>query len=342
MTPRAWWDRAARVALTVVALGGVVGCEKLSSLFGGNQDSSATASTTAAPAANAAGVPQRPPVLPADTAASINGVAVSKADVELRVQELKALMMNLGQEWKPLTEEQLGAVLDELVNNELMSQAAVARGLDRQLETQRHWEFIRRGFFAQEWLQWNQNRLDVSSAEVEQAYEQNKLGFREPERRKLRQITVASEEQAKQALAQLLSGSVQFSELAQQTSLAPSAAKGGLLDKWVMRTQEKAFVFPSEADAEAAGIMSLDPGLEAAAFAIDQVNGLSSYVKGADNRYHLFQLVERQAEKQRTLTDVWDQIKNYLLVQKLQAALEELRTQAKIERFPERLHGVTQ
>ena len=280
--------------------------------------------------------------MPGDVIASINGVPVSKADIDLRIEELKGLMANLGQEWKPLTGEQMSAVLDELVNNELMSQAAVARGLDRQLETQRRWDFLRRGFFAQEWLRWNQTRLEVSSAEVEQAYETNKLGFREPERRKLRQLTVATEDQAKQALAQLLSGSTSFDELAKQISVGPTASQGGLLSKWVMRAQEKAFVFPSEADAETAGVISLDPALEAAAFAVDQVNGLSSYVKGADNRYHLFQLVERQAEKQRTLTDVWDQIKNYLLVQKLQNSLEELRTQAKIERFPERLQSVSQ
>ena len=65
-------------------------------------------------------------------------------------------------------------------------------------------------------------------------------------------------------------------------------------------------------------------------------------MKGPDNRFHVFQLVERKAERQRPLTEVWDQIKNYLIVQKLQGALEDLRTQAKIERFPERLQSVTQ
>ncbi|MBI4342590.1 MAG: peptidyl-prolyl cis-trans isomerase [Candidatus Omnitrophica bacterium] len=314
----------------------MAGCEKLSSLFqGGPEEATAT---PAAPAAPSPGQASRPPVLPGDVVANVNGVPLSKTDIETRVEELKTLVTNLGQPWTPLTAEQMDAVLDELVNNELMSQEAVARGLDRQLATQRRFEFLRRTFFAQEWLQWNRARLEVSSAEVEQYYETNKPGFRTPERRKLRQLTAASEEQAKQALSQLLGGTSDFASLAQQSSLAPSAPQGGLLAQWVVREAEKVLLGPAEAEST----VSLDPALEAAAFAIDQVNGLSSYVKGADTRYHLFQLVERQAEHQRPLTELWDQIKNFLLFQKLQGSLEQLKSKAKIERFPERLDAITQ
>src|SRR3989338_2035237 len=248
-----------------------------------------------------------------------------------------------------------------------MSQDAVARGLDRSLDTQRRWEYLRRGFFAQEWLRWNRDRLTVSPEEVEQYYEQNQAGFRIPARLKLRQLVVASEEQAKRALAQLLDGTADFSNLAQQISLGSSAAQGGglaaggvrgdgkkyicvgsrggeggVLATWVMRENEKMYLYGSETDAAAAGVTSLDPILEAAAFAIDQVNGLSGIVKGADNRYHLFQLAERQEEHQQDKTEVWDQIKNFLTVQKLQASIDELQKKAAIERFTDRMEGVTQ
>jgi hypothetical protein len=39
---------------------------------------------------------------------------------------------------------------------------------------------------------------------------------------------------------------------------------------------------------------------------------------------------------------VYDQIKNYLMLQKMQGELEKLRTAAKVETFPERLDMVTQ
>lgn len=292
--------------------------------------------------AQSAVTPARPSVLPSDVVATVNAVSIAKTDVELRVQELKAMVENAGEPWTPLSAEDMAAVLDELVNTELMSQDAVARGLDRSLDTQRRWEYLRRGFFAQEWLRWNQERLAVSPEEIEQYYAQNAAGFRVPARRKLRQIIVASEDQAKRALAQLHGGTTDFTNLAQQISVGPTAAQGGLLPMWTMRTDDKAFLYASEADAQAAGVASLDPVLEAAAFAIDQVNGLSSYVKGADNQYHLFQLVEREEDRQRDKAEVWDGIKSFLTVQKLQASIDELKTKATVERFADRLEGVSQ
>lgn len=328
--------RACAIALR--AGSAIAGCDKLTAALGKKR---ADPDSARAPS-HAAVQPAKPVVLPTETLAIVNGVPIAKADLELRIQELKALAMNLGQPWTPLAKEQLQAGVDELVTSELLNQAAITRGLDRDAETQQRWAFARRAFFAQEWLRWNRQRLEVKSDEVEKFYEENKQGFREPERRRLRQLVVAGEDDAKRALAQLLGGSVSFDALAKQISAAASAANGGLLDDWVMRANEKALAFPSDAEASAAGIISLDPALEAAAFVIDKVDGLSNYVKGPDGKYHLFQLVERKAERQRPLTELWDQIKNFLLVQKLQGAIDELRKSAKIEKFPERLESVKQ
>jgi peptidyl-prolyl cis-trans isomerase C len=322
----------------LVGLVAVGGCDRLP--WPSNGDDKEAQATS--PAAQRPVTPSRPSVAPGDVLATVNGVSISRHDVESRIQELKALLTNLGQPWTPLSDDQLEGVLDELINSEVLSQDAVARGLDRSSDTQRRWEFTRRVFFTQEWLRWTQEEREVGSADVERYYEDNKRGFRVPERRQLRQIIVASEDQAKRALAQLLGESVEFAALAQQISLAPTAAQGGLLPGRVMRAAEKAFMYPTDADATAAGVTSLDPALEAAAFAIDQVNGLSNYVKGSDNRFHIFQLVEREEERQRPLSEVWDQIKNFLLAQQLQQRVEALRAKAEIERFPERLEGVTQ
>jgi parvulin-like peptidyl-prolyl isomerase len=332
--------RATRSLTLLLCLVCATGCDKLP--WSSKEKSSSGDASASLTTAQSAPMPAKPQVLPTDILATVNQVSISKADVELRLQELKALMESAGQPWTSLNADQLQTVLDELVNTELMSQDAVARGLDRSLDTQRRWEYLRRGFFAQEWLRWNRDRLTVSPEEVEQYYEQNRAGFRIPARVKLRQLVVASEDHAKRALAQLLDGTTDFANLAQQISLGPSAAQGGLLSTWVMRANEKAFLYGTEAEAAAAGVTSLDPVLEAAAFAIDQVNGLSGIVKGADNRYHLFQLAERQEEHQQDKTEVWDQIKNFLTMQKLQASIDELRKKAAVERFPDRLEGVAQ
>ncbi|MBI3321560.1 MAG: peptidyl-prolyl cis-trans isomerase [Candidatus Omnitrophica bacterium] len=317
-----------------------IGCEKLP--WAPHAASNKNQGAAASPTPSSLVVPSQPSVLPNDLLANVNGVPISKYDLEFRIQELKGLMANFNQPWKSLSAQQLGDLLDQLINNELMNQDAVARGLERSTETQRRWAFTRRAFFVQEWLRWNQQRFEVNTAEIEQFYEKNKLGFRVPERRQLRQLVVSSESQAKQALSQLLAGSMEFATLVKQISEGPTASEGGLLSGWVMRANEKAFLYATEADAEAAGVLSLDPALEAAAFAIDQENGLSNYVKGSDNRFHLFQMVKREESRQRPLTEAWDQIKNLLTVQALQQTMEALRTKAKIERFPDRLDAVTQ
>ena len=330
---------SARFAASLAALCAVVGlcggCDRMPWSQEEPSEATAASATTAAPA-----VPQRPVVAPTDVVAKVNDVSISKADVELRIQELKTLMEANGQAWTPLTSEQLGAVLEELINTELMSQDAEARGVDRPTPTQQRWEYIRRGFYAQEWLRWHQDRHGIEDVEVQQYYETNKPGFRQPEQRRLRQLVISSEAQAKQTLSQLLGGAAEFIALTQQVSQGPTAANGGLLANWVMRTNDKALLYADETEAEAAGVTSLDPALEAAAFAIDQVNGLSSYVKGADGRYHIFQLVERQAERQRPFEELQEDIRSFLLVQKLQQAVDELIRKAAVERFPERLEGV--
>ncbi|HEX9779782.1 MAG TPA: peptidylprolyl isomerase [bacterium] len=326
------WQAAAAAALAV-ALGG---CDQISSLLGGGDTERSPVAGSAAPSTRAPMVP----VAPEDVVARVNGVTLSKQDVELRVQELRAIIEGMGQPWTPLRPEDLQAVLEELINAELLSQDAAGRGLDQTLEAQRRWSFVRRGFLSQEWLRWQQERLSVEPSEVEAYYEQFKAGFRSPERMRVRQVMLATQDEARQALAQLLSDTVKMESLAQQSSLGPDADNGGLLPGWVVRAAERPLIAQTAAEAEAAGILTLDPSLEAAVFAIDQVGGYSSYVKGADNRYHIFQLVERQEGEQIPLSQVWDAIQNELLVRRLQEAIRGLSEQAAVERYPDRLEDL--
>jgi len=329
-------DKRLAGAVIILAALVVAGCEQMP--WSSKTDVDASGPTTA----QSGMAPLRPTVPPTQVVARVNDVLISTTDMELRVQELKALVDSVGESWTPLTEEHMQEVLEELVNTELMAQDAVARGLDRSVDVQQRWEYLRRGFFAQEWLRRQQEQLSVSSEDIQAYYEQNKLGFREPGRVRLRQLVVGTEDQAKRALAQLHGGTMRFEDLTQQISTAPTAADGGMLKPWVMRADEKQFLYGSEQEAEAAGVISLDPALEAAAFAIDQVDNYSGYVKGSDGRFHIFQLAERQEAKQQAIGEVWDNIKAFLQAQKLQGALEALKQSATILRSPERMAEITQ
>ena len=77
------------------------------------------------------------------------------------------------------------------------------------------------------------------------------------------------------------------------------------------------------------------------AFALE-AGQVSQPVKGPEGRYYVVQLDERKPSRQQTELEVHDAIKELLTIQNVQRRLEDLRTKAKIERFPERLKDVSQ
>jgi parvulin-like peptidyl-prolyl isomerase len=322
-----------------------MGCEKLPWVTsnGSNQVTPGAAPGAATQASTVS--PSRPTVPPSEIVAKVNATLISTRDVELAIQEMRATTEALGRVWTPLSAEEraeeydLHDLLDDLVIAELRTQDALARGLDRQTDLQYLFWYRYRTLFAQEWVRWQLDRLTVSQAEIDQYYQTYQRGFREPEQIRVRQLVLSSEDQAKTALVKLLEG-VEFVTLSQQVSVRPEAAQGPFVEQWVMRSEEKATFAP--ADLQVRDLR--DPVLEQAAFAIDQVGGMSSYVKGADGNFHVFQLVERRPGRQRLLVEVSDNIRNFLRLQKLSDLTEELRTKAKgtSDQFPERLQGVEQ
>ena len=320
--------------LLLAGLVGAGGCEKL--MGGGSSTSKpATTAVTEPPPA----MPSRPVIPPNKILANVNGNLIGTRDIEIAVQDRKIGTQALGGTWQPLTTEQLQELLNELVMAEVLSQDSVARGLDRKTDVQARFWYRFRNFFSQEWLTSQQGTLkqEVSEEEVAEFYEANKaIVFREPERIRVRQLTLDSEDKAKAALVKLLEG-VDVVSVAQQMSLHPEAAQGPMVDQqWIVRGA--AITAAQEEDT----VRRLDPALEQAAFAIDKPGGISSYVKGMDDHFHIFQLVEREPSRQKPLTEVADVIRNYLELQKLSEKSKALRDKAKVESFPERLTAVEQ
>ena len=323
--------------LAAVALVAAVGCEKLPG----------AATETPAPLANtpASGgsFPQPPTVLLSETVAKVNGVAISRQDVELALQETRGNLEASGGTWESLALQDepdrydLPDVVNDLVALELQARDALSRGIDRQPQAQRDLYYRVRSFYAQQWVRWQLERTQPTEEEIAKFYADNKAGFRRPDRLRVRQLVVDAEDKAKAALVKLLEG-VEFVGLAQQMSLQPDAAQGPLADKWVLRSVEKAAFAPGDDTVREL----VDPALEQAAFAIEKAGGLSHYVKGGDGRYHIFQLVTRETGTEQPLAEVHDWIKAQLQLERIGTLTEELRTKAAIERFPDRLEGVSQ
>jgi parvulin-like peptidyl-prolyl isomerase len=159
--------------------------------------------------------------------------------------------------------------------------------------------------------------MDVSSAEIEQAYNSIKDQLKEAQQRKIREIVAKSEEDAKQILIELLQGA-DFTALVRSRSIADSAKDGG--DLGYLKFGQRGDRF-SMFD-QAAFSPALDQGK------------ISNVFKGPDG-YYIVKIEDVKEGKQLGLSDVWDKLKEQLLISKQQQKLNELYSRlsrdAKIE-----------
>lgn len=342
---RIWWVVAACLAS--------MGCEKIAE-WTGTSPSASSASVTApaaplpSPAAGSA-LLSKPAVPPSEVVAVVNGIPISRREVEMAVQNLKAAIVARNETWEPLSAESvpdrrdLRDLVDELVTNELMAQDALARGVDRTTDVQRRFWTLSRSFLSQEWGRQQGAQISVSEEAITAFYNDpvNQWLFRRPERIRVRQMVVASEQEAKDALVKLLEG-LAFEDVARQMAVPGrlEAATGSLVDQWVMHGAEKSVYAPDDLN-----VRTLPEDLEKAAFAIGKIGAVSSYVQGPeDGRFHLFQLAAREASSKQNLADLHDAIRNILTVRAFNEKIAELESKAadKIEKFPERLVGIEQ
>ena len=113
--------------------------------------------------------------------------------------------------------------------------------------------------------------LRVPSSEVRRYYQENPQEFQRPEQVRVRQIVVATEEEAQKVLDKLLNEKADFAALARQKSTAPEAETGGDLGFFAM----------GEMPGEFNVVFGLPRG------------GISSVVKSPYG-YHIFKLEEKR------------------------------------------------
>lgn len=203
---------------------------------------------------------------------------------------------------------------NEMVRRSLLAQAAEDRGLDRKEELQKALNNFKQNLLVAELIKSETENIDVTSAEIEDYYNQYKEQLKEPEERSIREIVVSGESEAKDILIELLRGA-DFAALAQSRSIAPSKNDGG--DLGYIKKGLKSPQFD-----EVAFSFSLDVGKT------------SNYFKGPEG-YYILKLEAKREGKVKTLSDLWDDIKNGLKFLKQQKKVEEListlSSKAKIE-----------
>lgn len=206
-------------------------------------------------------------------------------------------------------EKKLDYLKNILIRRMVFYQAALDRGLDRKEEIGELLERTKSTILAQEMENEITANLNVSLAEIDEAYRKVKDQLREPELRKVREIVTRTETEARQILLELLQGA-DFATLAKERSIADSSKNGG--DLGYIRKGQRGERFLTFDD------IVFSPAL--------QQGALSSVFKGPDG-YYVLKIEGIKEGKQLTLSDVQDRLKEILLVRKAQEELDKFYSQ---------------
>jgi peptidyl-prolyl cis-trans isomerase C len=233
--------------------------------------------------------------------ALVNGVAIPQARLDLRIKAA-------AQQGQPDSPELRKAIREDLINLEVISQAAVKNGLDKQPDVAQQLELARESVLANAFVQDYVKTHPISEEAMKQEYEtyKQRIGNKEY---KLSHILVATEDEAKKIEAELKKGA-KFAKLAKADSKDPgSADKGGELG-WAVPTN---FVQPF-----AEAVVKLKKG---------EVSAPVQTQYG----WHIIKLEDTRDRKMESFDDMKPKIENFLRQKQVQKAIEDLRSKAKVE-----------
>jgi peptidyl-prolyl cis-trans isomerase C len=152
----------------------------------------------------------------------VNGVTIPQSRIDAMNKELTAT----GQ---PDTPERRQAVKEELINREVLVQAASKRGLDKTPEVMAQMEMARQAVLVRALFESEVKANPITDADLQKQYEEFKKSMGENEY-KARHILVDKEDDAKAIIAELNKGG-DFAKLAKEKSKDPgSKDNGGDLD----------------------------------------------------------------------------------------------------------------
>lgn len=232
----------------------------------------------------------------------VNGVTIPQSRIEAMNRELTA-------QGQPDTPERQQAVKDELVNREILAQAAQKRGLEKNPDIAAQMEMARQAVLVRALFESEVKQNPITDADLQKQYEAFKASMGTTEY-KVAHILVDKEEDAKSIIDQLNKGG-DFAKLAKERSKDPgSKDNGGDLD-WGPATR---YVKPF-ADAVAS-----------------QAKGkVSAAPVKTDFGYHVIRVDDSRPLKVPEFSELKDQFRQRAQQQQIQKMVADLRAKAKIE-----------
>jgi peptidyl-prolyl cis-trans isomerase C len=237
--------------------------------------------------------------------AKVNNMPITLEDLNEEINSYNSLLAaNNRPEAKITTRDQkVDYLKNEMVRRLILYQEALDRGIDREAEVVKALEKTKMDLLVVELLRQETGKIDVNSKEIEDYYNTYKEQLKEPEERQIREVVVSNEQEAKDIMIQLLQGG-DFATLAKERSISASAKNGG--DLGFVKKGEKGVQFDEVAFSD-----TLEAGR------------ISSIFKGPDG-YYILKLEGKRGGKQRSLSEMWDDIKKGLTFLKQQKAIDDL------------------
>ena len=280
------------VFVLIVALAiGILGCENLGFPKSNKKGLDMLGSVVQAPKGTVIG--------------KVNSIPLTLEDLNANVEEYNENVVPVDKpEMKITTRDQkINYAKNEMVREALVYQEALNRGIDKDQDVAAALEQTKRKLLVAKVLRNEMSKVEVSSKDVEEAYNTYKDQLKDPEERQLREIVVSNEQDAKDVLVQLLQGA-DFATLAKEKSKASTGKDGG--DIGFIAKGKKFAQFDAVAFSD-----TLDIGKT------------SNYFKGPDG-YYILKLEAKRGGKQKPLSDLYDDIKRTLTFLKQREKLDEL------------------
>jgi peptidyl-prolyl cis-trans isomerase C len=232
----------------------------------------------------------------------VNGVTIPQSRIDAMNKELTA-------QGQPDNPERHAAVKEELVNREILSQAALKRGLDKSPDVAAQIEMARQAVLVRALFEAEMKSNPVSDADLAKQYEQFK-GSMGTNEYKVRHILVDKEDDAKAIIADLGRGG-DFAKIAKDKSKDPgSKDNGGDLDWGPSARYVKPFA--DAVTSQPKGKVSTAP------------------VK-SDFGYHVIVVDDVRPLKVPEFTEIKEQFRQRAQQQQIQKLVMELRGKAKVE-----------
>ncbi len=240
--------------------------------------------------------------LDANTVAAVNGKKISQQQYQ---QHLKVVQARNPNNRAPINRQ---LVLDELINREVLLQAAKKKKIDKDKDFKQQLKQYKENLMIQMLVTKSPVAKPISDKELKKVYDAQ-IGNADPREYKARHILVKDKAKAEALIKQLNDGA-DFAELAKKESTGPTGKKGGDLGWFTAARMVPEF---------AKAVAKLKKGM------ITQKPVKTQY------GYHVIQLEDQRTRELPKFEDIKEQIRPLIQRQRLAKFVQDLRSKAKIE-----------